>query len=129
MVVPQAGGIVTLDSQRDIVTINVADHSSRLVGVLGGGIEKTLSASGGFRLTARLALGSNRPETTIDASPATPVAGGPGGPLNGFAFSNAATTVILPTTLSGPSLTGFKTFIGKGTRIESTLTVGYFFRF
>jgi hypothetical protein len=124
--------IQTIVAQQDMVTINLADRGSRLVGILGGGIEKALSAQGGFRFAARLALGSNHPEATIDASPTTPIGPpGPSNPLFGVVptISNGATTVILPTTLSGPSLTGFKTFSGKGTRIETTITVGYFFRF
>ncbi len=125
-----AVGFNILVAQNAMVTIHIADHSSRLVGILGSGVDKALSPSGGLRFTARLAFGSDRPETTIDASPTTPISQGPGSPFNGvFTFFNAATTVILPTTLSGPSLTGFKTFIGQGTRIESTITVGYFFRF
>jgi|SRR5579864_5405577 len=119
-------------AQQDMVTINIADGGSRLVGILGGGIEKALSAHRGFRFAARLALGSNHPEATIDASPATLIGPpGPSNPLFGVVttISNGATTIVLPTTLSGPPLSGFKTFVGKGTRVESTIVVGYFFRF
>jgi hypothetical protein len=124
-------GFSSLVAQKDMLTINTADRGSRLVGILGGGVDKALSARGGLRFAARLAFGSNHPETTIDATPTTPIFEAHAPPkFNGvFTFFNAATTVILPTTLSGPSLTGFKTFSGKGTRIETTITVGYFFRF
>jgi hypothetical protein len=124
--------IQTIVGQQDMVTIDIADRGSRLAGILGGGIEKALSAQGGLRFAARLALRSNHPEATIDAGPTTPIGPpGPSNPLFGVvtAISNGATTIVLPTTLTGPSLTGFKTFMGQGIRVEATITVGYFFRF
>ena len=129
---PVFGGRESLAVQQDVVTINLADRGARLVGILGGGIDRALSARGGLRFAARLAFGSNQPETTIDASPATLNSGpSPSSPLFGIVttISNTATTVIIPTTLSGPSLTGFKTFVGRGRSIETTITGGYFFRF
>jgi hypothetical protein len=113
-------------NQTDVVRIDAQDGRARLVGILGGGVEKALSPSSGLRFAARLAVGSNHAETTLTASPTTRF-GAP--PLDQVLISNAATTIILPTTLTGPSLTGFKTFIGQGLRVEATITVGYFFRF
>jgi hypothetical protein len=119
----------TMVTQRDVVTIETAERGSRLVGVLGGGVDKALSPRSGLRFAARLAFGSNHPETAINVSPTTTIFGPlePGGV--GATIFNAATTILLPGTLSGPSLTGFKTFIGKGTRTESTITAGFFVRF
>jgi hypothetical protein len=117
--------------QTDMVTIHASDMGSRLVGILGGGIDKALSAHSGLRFAARLAIGSSHVETTLDASPVTQSSS----PAGDAFFANHATTIIISngpgiqSTLSGPSLTGFKTFIGKGTRIESTMTVGFFIRF
>jgi hypothetical protein len=112
-------------NQTDMVTIAMADGGLRPIGILGGGIDKALSAGSGLRFAARLAVGPNDAETTIDAKPTTTFGGG----LFNVTMFNATTTIVLPVTLSGASLTGFKTFVGKGTRIESTITVGYFFRF
>jgi len=112
--------------QTDNVTIHAQDGRAQFVVILGGGVEKALSPSRGLRFAARLAIGPNHAETTLTASPTTKFGGGT---FDRVTLVNTATTIILPATLTGPSLTGFKTFIGQGMRIEATITVGYFFRF
>jgi hypothetical protein len=116
--------------QTDTVTIHGLDGGSRPVAIIGGGIDKALSAHSGLRFSARLAIGPNRAETTTDASPTTQTST----PQLGLFFQSRATTIIinnglLPSTLSGPTLNGFQTFGGTGLRIESTITAGYFIRF
>lgn len=116
--------------QTDTVTIHALDGGSRLVGILGFGVDKTLSAHSGLRFAVRLTVASNRAETTLDASPTTQTSS----PQLGLFFESSPTTIIinngsLPSTLSGPPVAGFGTFVGRGIKIESAITAGYFFRF
>jgi hypothetical protein len=125
-----ASSFVIPYKQTDAVTIHALDGGARLVGVLGAGIDKALSARSGIRFAARVTIASNRAETTLDSNPATEMST----PQLGFFFESGPTTIIinngsLPSTLSASPLTGFQTFVGRGTRIESTVTVGYFLRF
>jgi hypothetical protein len=116
--------------QTDTVTIHALDGGARLVGLLGAGVDKALSARSGIRFEARATIVSNRAETTLDANPTTQMRV----PQEGLFFESAPTTIIinngpLPSTLSASPLAGFQTFVGRGIRVESTITVGYFFRF
>jgi hypothetical protein len=116
--------------QTDTVTIHLSDGRSRPVGIVGGGIEQDLSGHTGFRFAVELAIGANQAQTAIDASP-TPTPSSPAVDL--FIFNPTATLVFnnqaQGSTLSGPALTNVKTFAGTGTRIQSSLTASYFFRF
>jgi VCBS repeat-containing protein len=116
--------------QTDTVTIHMSDGRSRPVAIVGVGIEGSLSAQRGFRFAAELAIGSNQAETTIDANPTTTLSAPA---VDEFIFSPTATLIFnnkpQGSTLGGPVLTNFKTFVGTGIRIESSLTASYFFRF
>jgi len=123
-------GLAIPYKQTDTVTIHASDGGARLVGVLGAGIDKVLSARSGIRLAVRATIASNRAETTLDTNPTTEMSV----PQEGLFFGGGPTTIIinngsLPSTLSAPPLTRFQTFVGRGIRIESAITVGYFFRF
>jgi hypothetical protein len=116
--------------QTDAVTIHALDGGARLVGVVGGGVDRALSAHSGIRFAARATIVANRAETTLDTNPGSQMSV----PQEGLFFQSAPTTIIinngsLPSTLSAAPLAGFQTFVGRGMRIESTITVGYFFRF
>ncbi len=125
-------GFVLPYKQTDADTIHALDGGARLVGVLGGGVDKALSARSGIRFEARATIASNRAETTLDANPATQmsqVTGAAATPQLGLFFESAPTTIIinngpLPSSLSARALTGFQTFVGRGIRIESTITIG-----
>jgi hypothetical protein len=124
-------------TESDLVTIHASDGGSRYVGVIGAGIDKDLSLHRGLRLTARLAVGSNRAQTSIDASPTNQLSW----VTDELLISSRTTTIVinngppepglfgLRSTLSGKPITSFPTFVGSGVRIESTVTVGYFIRF
>jgi len=124
-------------TETDAVTIHGSDGGSRYVGVIGGGIDKDLSAHSGLRFTALLAIGANRAETTIDASPTNQLSW----VTNELLISSSTTTIVinngpptpglfgLQSTLSAKPIVSFLTFIGSGVRIDSTVTVGYFIRF
>jgi hypothetical protein len=124
-------------TETDLVTVHASDGGARYVGVLGGGIDKDLSPHSGLRFTARLAIGPNRAETTVDASPTNQFSW----TTNELLISSGTTTIVinngaptpglfgLQSTLSGKPIASFPTFIGSGVRIDSTVTVGYFIRF
>jgi hypothetical protein len=124
-------------TETDLVTIHASDGGSRYVGVIGGGIDKDLSAHSGLRFAARLSIGANRAETTIDANPTNQISW----VSNELLISSSTTTIVinsappapglygLQSTLSGKPVSGFLTFVGSGIRVESTITVGYFIRF
>ncbi len=124
-------------TETDLVTIHASDGGSRYVGVIGGGIDKDLSAHSGLRFAARLSIGANRAETTIDANPTNQISW----VSNELLISSSTTTLVinngpcgaglcgLQSTLSGKPVSGFLTFVGSGIRVESTITVGYFIRF
>jgi len=124
-------------TETDVVTIHASDGGARYVGVIGGGFDKDLSLHSGLRLTARLAIGSNRAATTIDASPTNQLSW----VANEVLISSSTTTIVindgppapglfgLQSTLSGKPILSLPTFVGSGVRIDSTVTVGYFVRF
>jgi hypothetical protein len=124
-------------TETDLVTIHASDGGSRYVGVIGGGFDKDLSLHSGLRFTARLAIGSNRAETTVDASPTNQLSW----VTDELLISSPTTTIVinnnpptpglfgLQSTLSGKPIVSFPTFVGSGVRIDSTVTVGYFIRF
>jgi len=125
-------------TETDLVTIHASDGGSRYVGVIGGGFDKDLWLHSGLRFTARLAIGSNKAETTIDASPTNQLSW----VEDELLISSSTTTIVinsrppssgtlggLQSTLSGKPMVSFPTFVGSGVRIESTVTVGYFIRF
>ncbi len=100
-------GAMTVHKQTDTVSIHALDGGSRLIGILGGGVDKALSARSGLRFAARLTVASNRAETTLDAGPTTQmsqITGAAAPPQLGLFFESAPTTTIinngpLPSTL------------------------------
>jgi hypothetical protein len=124
-------------TETDLVTIHASDGGSRYIGVIGGGIDKDLSLHSGLRFTARLAIGSNKAETTVDARPTNQFSW----VTDELLISSPTTTIVinnspptpglfgLQSTLSGKPVVSFPTFVGSGIRIESAFTVGYFIRF
>jgi hypothetical protein len=100
--------------------------------VVGGGFKRDLSARSGFRGDVRLLIGGNKMRVLVDAEPAREI-----GALSfssllnatnpGLVFSN---NTAVRTSLSGSPISGFETFSGSGTGVQSIVfTVGYFRRF
>jgi opacity protein-like surface antigen len=120
--------------QTDSVTVrSVAGNS--LAWVVGGGVKYAVSERWGVRVDVRDLVSGNTLSTLVDATPAsaTPTTSGvlilfslttPPSPL--LVFSGASGT---PSTLSGPSIAGFKTFSGTGTEHHVNVTAGLFWRF
>lgn len=111
--------------QTDSVTIHWQNGGTRPVGVVGAGLDRALSATQGFRAQVRVVFGSNHQETTLDAAPSTPSYVTPA--VVGIFTRDGS--VLVPDSLNGPSFFGFKTFSASGLRIETTLSMAYYFRF
>jgi hypothetical protein len=117
-------------NQTDTVTVRFTRSDRALAGVMGGGLTFDLSARHGLRVDLRWHITSNTVDTEVNASPltinGTPVASLGSATTPSVTFTNNAG---LRSSLSGPPITAFRTREGTGLQIETTLTIGYFWRF
>jgi len=116
-------------NEADNVTVRFVRPDRVVVGVVGGGFAYDLSRRHGFRVDLRLHVRPNAIDTEINASPAvstgTPAAMNASATTPSVQWSNTGSG----TTLSGPTVTAFRTREGSGVQIDTALTVGYFWRF
>jgi hypothetical protein len=104
-----------------------------LLGLVGGGFTYDLAARHGIRTDLRLHISANTLDTEVTATPSIVV----GAPGRSFAsattpsaqYSNDPATNGARSSLSGPPLTAFRTRDGSGARIDTSVTVGWFWRF
>lgn len=120
------------------VAINETDRVSlrytrgaSFVAVLGGGLQRDVSARWGVRFDGRMLLGPDATRIVIDAAPSI-TRTGPSGFVESFTnpgvqFSNDPSTGRR-STLSAPALQGFEVFSG-GLQTRTLLTIGVFRRF
>lgn len=118
-------------NETDTVTLHYVAENA-LVTVLGGGIKRDVSARWGLRADVRAYLSRNTVSVLLDANPAV-ATGTPAGFIASFTnpslqVSNNPSTGV-QSTLSGPAISGFKTFTGSGTQTHVSMTVGFFTRF
>jgi hypothetical protein len=127
--------------ETDSVTVRALDTHTG-AGVLGGGVKYQLSARWGIQFDARTSLSKNAARTVVDAAPGAVLGLLPigRGTLNAdptLQFSNNWTdpittlgvTSVAISTLSGPAISGFRTFSGKGVSSHATVSAGLFWRF
>lgn len=118
-------------NETDTVKLHyVADNA--FVTVLGGGVKRDFSARWGLRADVRAYFSKNTVSVLLDANPVV-ATGTPAGFLASFTnpslqVSNNLSTGV-QSTLSGPAISGFKTFTGSGTQTQVSITVGFFTRF
>ena len=122
-----------LFEQHDVVTIHGNDGQFRWTGILGAGVDRTLTRHGGVRFAIQVGMTPTRLTTVLDTTSQTgPGAGGP--PIT-FVLVNGDDGVIiadragLPSSLTGPKLTNFVTFGASGLRIQTLVSAGYYLRF
>jgi hypothetical protein len=119
----------TID-QSDTVTVRWVRPDRALVSLVGGGFTFDLSRRHGLRVDVRLHVTRNAVDTEVSASPAvrtgTPERAIASATTPSVQFSNTASE---RSTLSGPAITAFRTRLGSGVQIDTSLTVGYFWRF
>jgi hypothetical protein len=112
---------VTLRSEQDTV----------FVGVIGGGVRRTLSPRWGFQVDGRVFIGPSSARLLIDADPSV-ATGSPAAFIESFTspavqFSNDP-SLGRRSSLSAPDLNGFEAFTGSGLQSRLLVTVGIYMR-
>ncbi len=132
-----AGGGSAPFNETDTVTIRSAGSiGTRFVGVVGLGWKQDLSSRTGLRFDGRVYVGRNTARIVVDARPSV-AAGSPSSTvvltntgMGAIQFVNSSTDSAGPySSLSGPAITGFETYMGTGVSIQINLTLGVFLRF
>ncbi len=129
-------------NETDSVTVGEAGDNQTFAGILGGGVKYHMSPRWGIRLGVRVALSRNAANTVVDASPnvalGQPPAGrGVLGAEPSIQFSNNSSdpltvlgvTAVAASTLTGPAITGLRTFSESGISTHTNITAGIFWRF
>ena len=129
------GGLV---NATDNVTVRDARDDRTVAGILGGGLKYHVSPRWGIRLDARVSLSKNTASTVLDATPNVALGQLPTdrGVLNAeptIQFSNNSSTpltrqgvtAVAASTLTGPAMTGLRTFSGSGVRGTRTSLSAY----
>lgn len=117
-------------SETDRVTVRVATRANSPVAVFGGGVRYAASSRWGIRGDVRFFAGSVKNDVLVDASPSTTITN-PGviliSPTNPSAvFSSSAAQ---SSSLTGPAITGLRTFEGSGSALRTNIAAGVYFRF
>ena len=127
--------------ETDNVTVHDARTRHTRAGVLGGGVKYLVSSRWGLRFDARVVLSAAAANTDLDASPnvarLTPPGRGALGGSPSIQFSNNSSdpvttmgvTAVAASSLTGPPLSGHRTFTASGARSQANVTVGVFWRF
>jgi hypothetical protein len=127
--------------ETDTVTVRDRQDDRVATGVFGAGVTYQISSHWGMRMDARVSLSKNVENTTVDAAPDVATGALPAGRglLNAdptIQFSNSSepvttlgVTYIGSSTLTGPAITGFRTWSGRGVSTHANITVGAFWRF
>jgi len=122
-------------NETDRVRLRVSLPDNVFVGVVGAGAKYVASPRWGMRVDGRVYLGSDKLETTVDATPTVASVG----PIAPFPLTSASTPSIqfsnnppgtgAQSNLTGEPVADFKSFQGGGLRSQFTLTAGLFWRF
>ena len=124
------------------MTVRDARDERTIAGILGGGMKYHVSPRWGLRLDARVSLNKNTASTVVDAAPNVTLGLLPAGRLvlntdPTLQFSNNSSdpvtalsvTAVAASTLTGPAITGLRTFSGSGISSHTNITAGIFWRF
>ncbi len=139
------GGLLLMPApinETDNVTLRDARDDHTVAGILGGGVKYYVSPRWGIRFDARVSLSKNPAGTVVDATPNVVLGGLPAGrsvlqATPTVQFSNNSTdpvtllgvTAVAASTLTGPAITGLRTFSGSGVSSHTNITGGIFWRF
>jgi hypothetical protein len=128
-------------NETDNVTVRDTRTTHSFAGMVGGGVKYHVSPRWGIRLDARVSLSKNTGSTALDATPNVALGQLPAGrvTLNAdptIQFGNSpnpvtglGVTAVTPSSLSGPALTGVRTWSGSGGSSHSTFAAGIFWQF
>jgi len=129
-------------NETDTVTVRDAGKDGTVAGILGSGVKYQVSKRWGFRIDTRVSLNKNAARTALDATPYVALGQLPAGRLvlnadPTITFSNnwsdpvtaLSVTAVAASTLSGPAMSGVRTFSGTGVSANTSFTAGVFWRF
>jgi len=129
-------------NETDRVTVRDARDVATVAGILGGGVKYLVSPRWGIRIDTRVSLSKNAARTALDATPNVALGQVPAGRLvlnadPTITFSNnwsdpvtaLGVTAVAASTLSGPAMSGVRTFSGSGVSSHTSITAGVFWRF
>jgi hypothetical protein len=120
-------------NQTDSVGLRYTINDNVVTGYVGIGVKHYVTSHWGIRVDVRDYISPNTISNLVDASPSQVV----GAPVLSFAFvsnpslqfSNDPATSGNPTNLSGPAISGFRTFSSNGAQQQVAVSGGVFFRF
>lgn len=118
-------------AETDVVTVRYSVPRREFLGVFGGGFAYAASVRSGLRVDMRVHVNQNAVATLVSAKPAVQTQS-PAGGIASFTtpsvqFSNSV--AIGPSTLSGPAITDFESFKGRGWTRHVDLTAGWYWKF
>ena len=129
-------------NESDLVMVSDGRDRHSAAGILGGGVKYYVSSRWGLRFDTRVTISKSNEITILDATPnvtlgITPAGRGALGGNPSIQFSNNSTdpvlsmgvTAVAASSLTGPPVTGARTFVGSGTASRTNITVGAFWRF
>jgi hypothetical protein len=121
---------VTPINETDTLKIRVMRDANAAVGVFGGGFRYAASSRWGVRFDVRASVGGGASDVVIDATPS--VLSGPVGALAASPTIPSAvfsSSILRSSSLSGPAISGLKTFSGSGSSVRSNVVGGVYVRF
>lgn len=126
--IPIAG--VAPINETDILAVRLVREDNAAIGVFGGGLRYAASPRWGVRFDVRASVGGGASDVVIDATPSV-ATGVPGAilitPTSPSAVFSSST--INRSSLTGPAISGLKTFTGSGSSWRTNVTGGVYFRF
>lgn len=117
-------------NETDRVTIRVGARANSPVAVFGGGFRYAASPRWGLRTDVRFLAGGGKNDVLVDASPSVATST-PGviliSPTTPSAVFSSSTTVA--PSLTGPAISGLRTFAGSGSALRTHVAAGVYLRF
>ena len=125
---PNAGTLA--HDETDTVTLRYSIARRAFVGVVGGGIMRSVTPHWGLRLDVRAHLSRNAISNRLDARASVPILPGAAVRVLGAnpAVQFSASSVASPS-LSGAPIDGFETFRGNGTQVQVHIVPGFYWTF
>lgn len=117
-------------NETDTLAIRMTRDSNSPVGVFGGGFRYVASPRWGVRFDVRASVGGGASDVLIDATPSV-AKGSPTVVLVTPTIPSAvfSTGTTQDSSLSGPAISGLKTFSGSGSSLRTNVVGGVYFRF
>jgi hypothetical protein len=119
-------------NETDRVTIRVAKRDNAPVGVFGGGVRYAASPRWGIRGDVRFLVGGGTHDVLIDATPSV-VRSTPAvaliTPFSAGVSAVFSTSGPIPSTLTGPPISGLRTFTASGSAVRTNIAGGVYLRF